>query len=61
MLTSYDYVSAWLQARCRTDTGASLIEYALLLALIAMVCFVAVTLLGQQVSSKFSKVASGFS
>ncbi len=59
MLTCYDFVNAWLQARCRTDRGASLIEYALLVALIALVCFVAVTLLGAQVSSKFSKAASG--
>ena len=59
MLTSYDFVSAWLQARCRTDKGASLVEYCLLLALIALVCFIAVTMLGQTVSSKYSKVASG--
>jgi pilus assembly protein Flp/PilA len=59
MLTCYDFVSAWLQSRSHTDRGASLIEYALLVALIALVCFVAVTFLGQAVSSKYSKVASG--
>ena len=58
MLTCYDFVSAWLQARCRTDRGASLIEYALLVALIAVVCIVAVTLLGKAASSKFSSVGS---
>ncbi len=58
MLTSYEFVNAWLQARCKTDRGASLVEYALLVALIAVVCIVAVTLLGQQASSKFSTVAS---
>ena len=26
MLTSYEFVSAWLQARCKTDRGASLDE-----------------------------------
>ncbi len=51
--------TAWLQSRCRTDRGTSLVEYALLVALIAIVCVVAVTLLGQTASSKFSKIASG--
>ena len=48
MLTSYEFVSAWLQARCKTDRGASLVEYALLVALIAVVCIVAVTFLGKK-------------
>ena len=61
MLTSYEFVNAWLQARCKTDRGASLVEYALLVALIAVVCIVAVTLLGQEASSKFSSVASSIS
>ena len=54
MMTTYDFASAWLQARCKTDRGASLVEYALLVALIAVVCIVAVTLLGKSASSKFS-------
>jgi pilus assembly protein Flp/PilA len=58
MLTSYEFALAWLTARCSTDRGASLVEYALLVALIAVVCIVAVTLLGQEASSKFSEVAS---
>lgn len=58
MLTSYEYISAWLQARCKTDRGASLVEYALLVALIAVVCILAVTFLGRAASSKFSGVAS---
>ncbi len=58
MPTSYAFALAWLQARCSTDRGASLVEYALLVALIAVVCIVAVTLLGQEASSKFSQVAS---
>jgi len=58
MLTSYEFLSAWLQARCTTDRGASLVEYALLVALIAVVCIVAVTILGGNASSKFSSVGS---
>ena len=40
------------------DTIASLVEYALLVALIAVVCIAAVTALGSSASSKFSEVAS---
>lgn len=58
LLTSYEFASAWLQARCKTDRGASLVEYALLVALIAVVCIVAVTFLGRSASSKFSSVGS---
>ena len=61
MTTTYEFASAWLQARCRTDRGASLVEYALLVALIAVVCIVAVTLLGNSASQKFSSVGSSLS
>lgn len=55
---TYEFCNAWLQARCRTERGASLVEYALLVALIAVVCIAAVTLLGKNASSKFSSVGS---
>lgn len=42
----------------RDERGASLVEYALLLALIAVACIAAVTLLGGKASSKFSSVGS---
>ena len=58
MLVSYEFFSAWLVAHCKTDRGASLVEYALLVALIAVVCIVAVTFLGKKASSKFSSVGS---
>jgi pilus assembly protein Flp/PilA len=41
-----------------SDRGASLVEYALLVALIAMVCFVAVAYFGSQTSNTFSRVSS---
>ncbi len=44
----------------REDRGASLVEYALLVALIAVVCAVAVTVLGQSASASYSSTASGF-
>ena len=41
-----------------SEKGASMLEYALLAALIAVVAIGAVTLLGGKVASKFSTVAS---
>ena len=59
MITSYEFLATWLRARFGDDErGASLVEYALLVALIAVVCIAAVTLLGRNASSKFSKVGS---
>src|SRR5205085_2393719 len=40
----------------RSERGAALVEYALLLALIAVVCIVALTTLGTQAKNKFSTV-----
>jgi pilus assembly protein Flp/PilA len=52
-------LGAYLRARFgRDERGASLVEYALLVALIAVVCIVAVTLLGNNASGKFSSVGS---
>ena len=49
----------YLRARFgRNERGAALVEYALLVALIAVVCIAAITLLGKSASSKFSQVAS---
>jgi pilus assembly protein Flp/PilA len=42
----------------RDDRGASLVEYALLVSLIAIVCFVAIVVLGGSVSTTFSTSAS---
>ena len=58
MLTTYEFIASYLRARAEDERGASLVEYALLVALIAVVCIAAVTLLGKNASSKFSSVAS---
>jgi pilus assembly protein Flp/PilA len=56
------YCAAFLQARFgRTERGASLVEYALLVALIAVVCILAVSFVGTQASTKFSTVGSALS
>ena len=56
MITSYEFLANWLRARFDDEKGASLVEYALLVALIAVVCIAAVTLLGKNASSKFDSV-----
>ncbi len=59
MLTGYQLLATYVRARFGQDErGASLVEYALLVALIAVVCIVAVTFLGKSASSKFSTVGS---
>jgi pilus assembly protein Flp/PilA len=57
MITSYEFLATWLRARFDEERGASLVEYALLVALIAVVCIAAITLLGNNAASKFSTVA----
>ena len=53
------HCAPYLRARFgRDERGASLVEYALLVALIAVVCIVAITFLGRSASSKFSTVGS---
>lgn len=42
----------------RDEDGASLVEYALLIALIAVVCVAAITLIGTNVSGKLSSAAT---
>jgi pilus assembly protein Flp/PilA len=46
--------------RCsrRNERGASLVEYALLVALIAVVCIVAVSLMGSNLNKNYSRDAS---
>jgi pilus assembly protein Flp/PilA len=52
-------LKTWLQAKFSSDErGASMVEYGLLLALIAVIAIVAVKALGGSVSTKFSTVNS---
>ena len=59
MLTSYEFLATYLRARFGDDErGASLVEYALLVALIAVVCIAAVSFIGSSAKSKFSEVGN---
>jgi pilus assembly protein Flp/PilA len=53
-------LKSWLAARLDVDdeTGASMVEYGLLLALIAVIVIVAVHAVGNSVSTQFSSVSS---
>jgi pilus assembly protein Flp/PilA len=42
----------------RSEEGATLAEYGLLLALIAVVCIAAITALGTKISSMFNQLAT---
>jgi len=52
--------SSWsyLRARFGAEDGASLVEYAFLVALIAIVCIAAISFLGTNTSGKYSNVGS---
>lgn len=42
----------------KDEEGATMVEYALMIALIAVVCIGAVTLIGQSANTKFQNVAT---
>ena len=58
MIAAVEFVVAWVWCRVADERGASLVEYALLLALIAVVCIAAITLLGTNASTSFSHDAN---
>lgn len=57
-MLQFDVFKTWMLARCKSERGASLVEYALLVALIAVVCIVAITVLGRAADEKFDSVGS---
>jgi pilus assembly protein Flp/PilA len=57
-MAHYQFLSAWLRSRVQSERGASLVEYALLVALIAVVCIAAVSFLGGEVEDEFSRVGN---
>ena len=56
MLDLYVRARAWWDGLAGDETGATAVEYAIMLALIAMVVVGAVTLLGQETNSAFQRV-----
>lgn len=54
MLALWTKVTSWLQE----EKGASMVEYALLVVLIAIIALVAIRLAGNEVSQTFSDISS---
>lgn len=54
MLALWNQVKSWIQE----EDGASMVEYALLVVLIAIVALVAISLAGDEVSNTFSTIAN---
>lgn len=55
---SLSFLTTWFTARIRSERAASLVEYALLIGLIALVCIVGVTTLGGKASSSYDSMSS---
>ena len=56
--TQYNFLATFLKAQAKTERGASMVEYALLLALIAIIAIGALTALGGTVSDNFDDIDS---
>ena len=57
MLALWTKVTTWI----KEEKGASMVEYALLVVLIAIIALVAIRLAGNEVSQTFSDIASNLS
>ena len=57
MFALWTKLSAWV----KEEKGASMVEYALLVVLIAIIAIVAVSIAGKQVSTAFSTIANTLS
>ncbi len=53
--------TSWLRAKCstRSQTGSAIVEYALLLTLLIMVCLLAIAFFGDEMSRKYESLAAG--
>jgi pilus assembly protein Flp/PilA len=60
LITFYNtWIASYVRARFgRTERGASLVEYVLLVSLIAVVCIAALNFLGGKAKDSFEKVGS---
>ncbi|MGB3412072.1 MAG: Flp family type IVb pilin [Microthrixaceae bacterium] len=60
-MVQYNFLKSWLQAHTTSERGASLVEYALLVALIAVVCIAAIGVLSGGVQKTFSETGDSLS
>ena len=57
----FQKISAWFRTKTAGETGASLVEYSLLIALIAVVALVAIRFFGGELSTSYSDIAQSVS
>lgn len=57
MHEGYRTMIALLRRLCRDDEGAAMVEYALLVALIALVAIAGVTATGASINTQFAKIS----
>jgi pilus assembly protein Flp/PilA len=50
-------MASWLTSRLTREEGATMVEYGLMVALIAVVCLVAVGLIGTNLNATFTAIA----
>ena len=50
-----EFLKSWVRAHHRSERGASLVEYALLLGLIAVVCIAAVSMMGTSLRDNYNE------
>jgi len=55
MLKAYRFIKALVGSK---EEGATMVEYGLMVALIAVVCITAVTLIGTNLNVKFNAIAT---
>ena len=56
--TQYIFLNTWLKAHTKSERGAAMVEYALLVALIAIVAIAALQLLGGRITENFNDINS---
>lgn len=52
------FVQSWIASLENTERGATMVEYGLMLALIAIVCLTAVALIGTNANTIFNTIAT---
>ena len=57
MTKLYAFLQSFIATHRKDETGATMVEYALMVALIAVVSIIAVTAIGTNVSAKFQEIA----
>jgi pilus assembly protein Flp/PilA len=57
MPQAYLFLKAWIATRASEDRGATMVEYGLLVAFIALIALAGVTLLGQALDGLFTDIA----